>query len=711
MPAKKRIKKKVINKRSTSRKLQNGKVAQKQLFIVIGVLVVLIGAVAIFKPWQYLGGNLPFTSKPIAVTKPVMDMGRARQMSIDPQKDSVMQIVTKEKVVITLEVPKGAVKDKTLIKLIPFYHDKKVEAPTAGVVVGPASINFTTPVTLSFNFSDSDFKNTAPKSVLDKKIRTTGLAHVMQIDKDATTLTPTLISRALETEKYLPARILNGGAYVYSLDGKDQVEIAKKALNTENMHTLTVMESATTLLFNDQKLSDVEMKKAKAAVGKILSQKEPPVAEFYAALVLQKKIKTPSFSFIPKAYAYSTDQGFFQIVCKQDGGTIEDYVGFAKAAELYGHDAEAKSCMDKAKNKVAEQVKEVLAGSPDLKTVKIALADVELLGLDEDTNLDEKLIEKLKEVATEDAKKVADDPTSDVVDAAIEMQKMEAVGADQGPTYEKLKQKVTDYLDQQESSVDQASEEYQKGEAGREAEMERLTKEVEEAEKKMEEEVAENSIDEEDFLYGQAMSALGIGMLQMFGFDKLDKESLQKKFDEMQAEAKEMVALGHAFCAEARADGIDVGDCEANMQKAEGMLKQAEEESYRVTAEIGNIQSKEFEEPEYLEENGDYTIYFEEEISPAPEEGSEVGEIAPEENQDESGIDYGAESQPLEDSSNYDQYDYSSTENTGDQTQSENNSSSEYDAGYESGAASGSDEAVEGVSTKRSEPFFWWPFR
>lgn len=709
MPARKRLKKKSPQRRISSRKLQSGRVGQKQLFIIIGALVLLIGAFAIFKPWQYLGGN--HANNQIAVTKPMMDMGRARQMSIDPQKDSVMQIVTKEKVIITLEVPKGALNEKTIVKLIPFYHDPKVEAPTAGVVVGPASVNFTTPVTLSFNFSESEFKNSAPKTVLEKKIRTTGLSQVMQIDRNATTLTPTLISRALETENYLPARILTGGAYVYSLDGKNQVEIAKKALNAEKMHTLTVMESATTLLFNDQKLSDVEMKKTKAAVGKILSQKEPPVAEFYAALVLQKKIKTPSFSFIPKAYAYSTDQGFFQITCKQDGGTIEDYVGFAKAAELYGHEAEAKSCMDKAKNLVAEEAKKVLAGNPDLKTIKVALADVQLLGLDDDTNLDEQLIEKMKEVATEDAKKVADNPNSDVVDAAIEMQKMEAVGADHGPTYEKLKQKVSDYLDQQEAAADQANEEYQKGEAAREAEMERLTKEVEEAEKKMEQEVAENSIDEEDFLYGQAMSALGIGMLQMFGFDKLDKESLQQKFDEMQEQAKEVVAAGHAFCAEARAEGIDVGDCEAKMQEAEGLLKQAEEESYRVTQEIGNIQSKEFEEPEYLEENGDYTIYFEEDISPAPEESFESGEVGSEENQDGSGLEYGTEEQSLEDSSNYDSYDSSSGDYTEDTSgQSDSYSTDSYDTGFESGAGS-SDEAVEGVSTKRSDWFFWWPFK
>lgn len=706
MPAQKKVKKSLVKKGSSSRKLQKGRIRQKQLFIVIGILVVLVGALFLFKPWQHFNkGSLPFLSKPITVTKPVMDMARARQMTIDPQKDNVMQIVTKEKVRITLVVPKDAIKEKTLVKLIPFYHDPKNAAPTAGVVVGPASINFTKPVTLSYNFTESAFRNNAPKNVVSQTLRKTGTSQVMQIDANASSLTPTLIARELETETYLPARILTGGAYVFSLDGANQVEIARKALNTEGMHTLTVMESATVLLFNDQKLSDAELKKTKAAVAKILSKEEPPVFEYYAALVLRKKITNPSFSLVPKAFAYATDEGFFQVVCKDDRYTVEEYVGFAKSAQLMGHDAIGQSCMDKARNKVAEQTKQILSGSPDLKTVMIALQDVEFLGLDDSTNLDEQLEQKAKEVATENAKKVADNPNSTVVDAAIEMQKMEAVGADNGPTYEKLKQKVTEYVEQKEAAADKASEEYQNTEAEREARMEELTKEVEEAEKKMEEEVAENSLDEEDILYGQAMSALGIGLLQAFGFDKLDKESLQQKFDEMQEQTKGVIEASYAACLEMRAEGIDAGDCEGQKSHAEGLLKQAEEMSYRATTEIGQIQSREYEEPEYLENNGEIELYFEEELTPTP------GDEAVVEEGQEEGSEIESSGDGTYEESTYDEpvYESSGEEQPAEESYNQESGSSEAYEPMEYDSGGSSDEEVQGASTKRTN--WWWPFR
>lgn len=692
MPAsrKKAIKKsskKITTRRST--RPQRGRISEKLIIVLVVVLLLLGVGIWFFKPWQYFSRAFVDNSSPVVVVKPHMDMGRARQMTIYPDKDNIMQIVTQEKVRVTLEVPKGAIKEKTVVQLIPFYNDAKSKAPTSGVIVGPAAINFDEPVTLSFNFSESKYKNQAPKTVLEKKLRTTGLSQVMQVDAKATSLTPTLIAREIETETYLPARILTGGAYVFSLDGSHQIQNARKALDTEGMHTLVVMESSTVLLFNNQQLSEEELKKTKAAVAKILSKKTPPAFEYYAALVLQKKIKNPTFSLIPKVYAYDTPEGFFQVACKEDTGTVEDYIGFAKVAQLMGNETIGKSCLDKAKNKVTEETKKILAGNPDLKTVMVALKDVQFLGLDDETNLDEQLVEKAKEVATEAAKKVANDPNSSAVDAAIQMQQMEAVGADSGPTYDALKQRMNDVLDQQDKAVDQASEDYQRDEAKREADIDRLTKEAEKKEKEMEDAYKDDSIDDEEILYSQAMSALGIGLLQAFGFEELDKDSLKKKFDEMESQTREMLSGMHEWCAEMQAEGYDDGDCEAAATKADGLLKEAEDLSYRVENEIGDIQSRDYEEPDYLQNNGEYEFYFDEDLTPTPEEGSDVEEYAPEDYQDENQEDN-------QEGSQFDSNDY------GPESQDTNSDDSSNDS--EINSQSGSED-VQGTSTWR-----WWPF-
>jgi hypothetical protein len=622
MPASRKSTKKTPPRRVRKNIPERGKFSEK-LAIFIGIGLILGIGIFFWKPWKSL--SLPFSSGKISVTKPSMDMARARQMTIDPEKDTVMQIVTSEKVRVTMTVPKGALKEKTLVKLIPFYYDKKSEAPTAGVVVGPASINFEVPVTLSFNFSQSSFKNQAPKSAVEKTIRTTGSAQVLQIDSEGKSLTPTLVSRGTETETYLPARILTGGAYVFSLDGKDQVDIAKQALDKDNMHTLTVMESATVLLFNNRKLSDPELKKTKAAVTKILSKKDPPPFELYAALILQKKITNPSFSFIAKAYAYETGEGYYQAVCRDNRFTVEEYLGFAKAAQLMGHDTIGDSCINKAKNKVAEEAQKVIAsGNPDMKAVMIALQNVQLLGVDEETNLDEQLMEKAKEVVTNEAREVAQDPNSSLIDAAVAMQKMEAIGADQGPTYEALKDRVTKKVDQVENDVERASDDHSRDMDQKEVDWEEAARQVEEEEKRLDEEVAKHDLDEEEILATAVWSQVGIGLLKAFGFEELDRDSLKKKFDEMQAQSEELASIAYSSCLEMQAEGIEV-DCAGMKSKTDDLLRQAEELSYRAEEEIGNMQSQEYETPEYLENSGDFELYFEEELTPTPEDEYETG--------------------------------------------------------------------------------------
>jgi hypothetical protein len=562
--------------------------------VIILIVIGLIGAgLYMTKPWQKF--TQPEVKKPMALVQPRLDMARARQLTIDPSRDTVMQITSQDNVRITLNVPKGTIKEKTTIKLIPFLHDKNATSPTAGVMVSPASINFSKPVTLSFDFSSSESKNSIPKKSEKYKVVTTGLSQVSQLDKDATSLTPTLIARGLESQRYLPARILTGGAYVYSVDGANQVEIAKKALDTPNMHSLTIIESATILLFNNQKLSDQQLTKAKGAVTKILSKKDPPASEMFAALLLQKKIMDQSFALVPVAYALETGEGFFQAACKSEGLSIEAYVGYAQSAQLMGHESAGEGCMTQAKNIVTKEAKKVLSDpNADVKSVLIAIQNIQVLGLDDETNLDEQLTEKAKEVAVKDAKKVADDPNSTPLDAAKQMQKLEALGVEEGPTYDKLTKKV------------------------REA-----TEKFDEFPSPPPELDAEATIDEEDILNNAAMSALGVGMMKAMGWDSFDEETVRKKIDEMSEATLALKEAAAAMCAE-----FGDQECLSKLSQVDGMIAQARSEGYRAASELGNVQSKDYEEPEYKDDQGPIELYFEPTPTPDPEgEGNEIQEV------------------------------------------------------------------------------------
>jgi hypothetical protein len=581
MPAR-RVKK--TQSRIPNRKQQAAKTS-KNLLIVIAIVILVGIGVAIWQPWNLFSTN-PTTQK-LSIVKPKPDLARARQLTIDPSVNTVMQIVNRENVRITLEVPKGALKDKTVVKMIPFYYDKNAKSPTAGVIVSPGNLSFTRPVTLSFNFAESELKNTAPKNLKSMTFRATGMSQVLQIDKDATALIPTLIARGIETEKYLPARILGGGAYVFSLDGKYQAEIAQRSLSMKNMNTLTTMEAAAALLYTDQKLSSEALNKTKASVAKILAKKDPPPFEMFAALVLQKKIKESKLSLIRKAYAFETSEGYFQAACKTEGLSVEEYLGYAQTAQLLGHENIGDSCIQKAKNKIAEEAEKVVNNpNSSIKELMIALKNLQIVGLDEDTNLDERIVEKAKEKAVEEARKVAENPESSPIDAAKELQKLEALGVEEGPTYDKLQDQVKKATEKYDEPVDDPTD-------------------------------VEATIVEEEILDSAIMSAIGIAFAKAMGIDQLDEESMKKKFDQLAEGARALNEAAYIMCVE-----FGGQDCDSTKSQMESEIRKAEDDGYRAAEELGSVQSREYEEPEYLDENGDVQIYFEEELTPTPDENA-----------------------------------------------------------------------------------------
>lgn len=555
-------------KRSVRKNTPERGIFSKKLLFILGILLILSTGIFVWKPWESF--NLPLISKPIEISKPKPNYALARQMTIDPTKDTVMQIIDSEKVFITIEIPKGALKEKTVVKMIPFYYDKNASSPTAGVLISPSSVTFSRPVTLAFDFSQSKFSNTsAPKNLKTMTLRATGKAQVMQIDEKATTLTPMLIARAVETERYLPARILHGGAYVYSLTGDHQVSIAKKAFSGKELNSLIIMEAASALVFNGQKLTDQELTQTKSALKKILSKKEPPAVELYAAVSLQEKLKKlASRTFIKKAHA-DTSSGYFEFMCKQQDLSVTDYLTTAKTAQLLGFDEIGENCMIAARNIVAEEASKVLENpDSDLKSVLIALQRMQILGVDDDSNLDESLMNRAKVIVTKEAQAVLADTNASAVDIAKALQKVQLIGAANGSVEPALQSRLEAHINSDEAK--------------------NLPPEVYDEE-------------HEDLIPEFDMNVVGLAMAQaLFGLETFDEAGIKAFSEKMANEARAMGEMGGAFCHLGAELGADMPpECADIQEKAEQAARDIEQEGYRAGDEVGNVQDDEYDDEDY----------------------------------------------------------------------------------------------------------------
>ncbi len=623
-----------------------------KLIIALAIVTLILGAISAayyVNFWE----KIPFISQKIQVTRPKADMSRARQMTIDPSKDSVVTIVNREGVRISLQIPKNALKEKTLVKLIPFYKDKNTSNPTSGVIVSPAKLNFAKPVTLAFNFSESQEKNGVDVDV-EKDLHITSASQVLQIDSEATTLTPNLIARGLESKNYLPARILTGGAYVFDTTGKHQADYARLALKSNNAHSLIVMESATVLLSKGEALKKSDLAKAKNAIAKILSKKSPPPYELFAALAIDQKLNK-KVSLIPQAYAYETGQGYFEAVCKEEGLSASDYLGFAKGAQLMGYDSIGENCIQKAKNLVAEEAKKILANpNSDLKTVILALQDIQIVGLDDDSQLDEALIEQAQKITEKEGAETLDDPNATAIDAAKALQKMEGMGIEDGEVHNALQKKVKDAVnldqyDNMEAPEDEAT-------SGPDDDPIALPDDYGDG----------GTFDEEQILSNAVWSVVGVELLKVMGFEELDEASLKKRFDEMADATIELGNAAYTMCVELGGDNCE--DIQHELDKVEP----ARQEGYRVAEDIGEVQSRDYEVPEYTEESGEEYL-----------DGLYVGELTPTPEEDgQYEYEYGGDSSYDATDETYEEYDSSydsSAEETTDQSYNEENNDNSYE--------------------------------
>lgn len=352
------------------------------VFILIIIAALGVGAI-VLKPWEKIS-NIPFTqlAKAPEATQPKLDLRLATTLEVDPQKGATIRVVDSKSVLISLEIPPNALKQKEKITLIPFEATSSA-TPTQGVMISPENLNFLQPVSLTFSFNLSEIENDAPEKGNLENPRSYGKSQVLRLSVADKTLTQVLVARFAEAKYVLPARILRGGAYVFSLDGKFQKEFARQTLASDKSSASSKIEAAISLLALGVKLTSQEVEVAKVAVSKILELENPALIELNAAAILDKKLKEFKSYLINTVFAQSSFRGYIDFRCKHPSSSYQDIIRAAAAASTFGFKDLYQSCIELARNKLRAQKDEILKNTNNVGELVQLLNDFQLLALEE----------------------------------------------------------------------------------------------------------------------------------------------------------------------------------------------------------------------------------------------------------------------------------------------------------------------------------------
>jgi hypothetical protein len=396
------------------------KKSRSKLFIIIIITALIIGfSIGFLNPFKYY-------INPPKVSEPQLDLTYSQIVSLSPYQDKLIQIIDYDNVVIMLDIPAGSVNQNQNVRITPLYHTATSSALTAGVMISPAGIVFNKPVTLAFDFSKTNIKTDAAAKININHPKFSGKAQVLRYDKTNNSLNPTLINRSIETQTYLPSRIITGGVYIYNPDGKYNSFFATESLKQPPRDILNTIESVTTLSFADIKFNSAITTRAQAAIDLVLAKKNPAPAEYYAALVLQRKIHKNS-SIFPQSYAADVTQGYLEYMCKLKTLTYDQYITEATTAQMLGYTDIATGCLTSAKNIIAENARKILNDpNATIEEVVRIMHAVQLLGL---TELDSALFEKAQSVVVRDANRVLQNPSANQSDIIKAIKLLQFFGA------------------------------------------------------------------------------------------------------------------------------------------------------------------------------------------------------------------------------------------------------------------------------------------
>jgi hypothetical protein len=564
------------------------------------------------------------------IVEPKLDGVHARRKTIDAATGGAVRIVDGRGVEIVLLVPPQALERDTEISVVPFLNDGNPDSLDAGVAILPASVRFKQPVTVTFDLRGTDDRNSAPASLKEGTLRSTGLSRVYRYTTGGNRLVPALVARAAETETVIPARILSGGMYVYSLNSSRSEALARLSLSAGNTRSLTVMEAATGLITSGKRLSRQERTRADAAIKLILDKPEPPAPELFAAMALRQALEERAFSLVKPVHAADVNRGYLEYMCKRDL-TLQEYVSLASTAQLLGHDDLGDACLVRAKNVVAERARDVLNDpSADATDTLLALQEVYQFGLDDESDLDENLERKVQDIVRDGAEETLRDPDATAIEIATQLQRMQGVGVE-GDLHDRMEKRLKEAVEKEGSdAANQAVNDLP-------------------------------AISEEEMpLEGFDMSIVGLALAQaLFGLESYDAEGIQKLADTLKEQGENAKLFSGAACdAIVGLGGDPPPECatyEADINRALIELDRVADEGAQ---ELNSVQSREFEEEDF---DSGIQLYLEPTESPE-DAGMYYEEVSPEEPQDST--DYGYESNggsagdPVEDAGYEDYGDY-----------------------------------------------------
>lgn len=361
-----------------------------RVLLAVATLVAL-GAVGVggFRLWQGRFPWEPGTPATLTLPRPETDLAHARAQTVGP-KGGLVQVFTDQDVQVTLDIPAGALKEETEVKLIPFAFDPSAQTPTLGVLVSPGSLSFAMSARLTFDVSKSKFHFAAPDTASADVARRSGESQLLHLAGENNVVIPALVVRAVETKTAMTGLVPTGGSYLVGFSVTDRVAYARQGLARTPSRNF-VLEAAAFLRANGATLTKEEQAKASAASRSVLDEKNPRGEEFFAAVAVASAPEKKS-AFIPVAHAAEINQAFFQKSCADKARTFSDVASLAHAARLLGDASMAKSCWASAQARAASTARAVLSDSKaELPALLAARTSLRVAGGTEAESLEKQL--------------------------------------------------------------------------------------------------------------------------------------------------------------------------------------------------------------------------------------------------------------------------------------------------------------------------------
>lgn len=364
------------------------------ILLAVVVLGVVVWSIQQGFLTNFLGEKI---SSALTIEAPVPATSKAKTTRITAAEGGIMRVVDEAGVVITLDIPKGALTNDTNITLTPTTPNNA--SLHYGVKIEPENTTFNSPVTLSFNWHLSNkFQETTPYTERPFVVRYLPETESTEI------VAP---HRAIAVRNFMPALVTNGGWYGVSDVASLMVNAAEQSLVTER-DTLSMLEAGL-VLSAESTLSKKSITKLEGVMDSVFTQKEPNLHELHSATLLEETLNK-KVSFVPRAYAYGLFDGYLQFRCNYADTRYEDALIAMKIAMEQGYADVALTCKKRAEKLLIERAQKVDSegNRPVIDAIEV-VQQMQLLGLDDDGGVGERLTESLKNdiTATIDARLAA----------------------------------------------------------------------------------------------------------------------------------------------------------------------------------------------------------------------------------------------------------------------------------------------------------------